>query len=198
MLTLSNIHFRLQTLYCDEALDLSRIIRSQTELQILGIYEYDDSEVGFLGTLKRLQNAQLHLPVVVTLKCGYYEYFQGITIFPAFYSIKRLPTIYQVLAESFNKNQSYYVLADAGKVLALSIYLVDACDLPSIQVLTRNMSMTFPEIGDLTFCFENQCEIVSSLSTMIELELKSIRMNSAVAGDEKNHRFIPLPERAVL
>ena len=63
----NNVHFRLQTLYCDKDLNLSRIMRSQTELQILGIC-YDDDEDRFLGTLKRLHNAQLHIPAVVTLE----------------------------------------------------------------------------------------------------------------------------------
>jgi hypothetical protein len=144
-------------------------------LQILGIYEYYDEEVGFLGTLKRLQNFQLHLPVVVTLECDFYDVFDKISIFPAFYSIDRYPTIYQVLAESFDKDQSSYRLAHkSNTVFGLSIYLVDSYDMPSIHVLTKNMTMRFPGLFSLTFCFENPCEIVSFLLTMIRvvLELK--------------------------
>ena len=85
------------------------------------------------------------------------------------------------------------MLADAGRVFALSIYLVDSCDLLSIQVLTKNMSMTFPKIDVLAFCFENQCEVVSFLLTMILLELKSMPVISAITGDEKNYLFIPSP-----
>ena len=170
----SNVHFRLQTLCCDESLDLFQIIRSQTELQILGIYEYYDNEVGFLKTLKRLQNAQLHLPVIVTLESessnfGSYFFIDRISIFPSFYSVDRHPTIHQVLAESFNENYTTR-LADAVGVSALSIYLVDSCDMPSIYMLTKNLTMTFPKIVELTFWFENPCEIVSFLLTMIILE----------------------------
>ena len=124
----------------------------------------------FLEILKRLRNAQLHLPVVATLERIIYSGTYKINIFPAFHSIDRHPTIHQVLAEY--KGQSYYML---GRVFALSIYLVDACDLSSIQVLAKNMTMTFPNIDELIFCFEDQCEIVSFLLTMILLELRSIR-----------------------
>ena len=112
-------------------------------MQILVIY---GSAFRFLETLKGLWNAQSHLPVVVTLESS-----DGIGIFPAFYSIDRHPTIHQVLAEYFDKDQSYYIFTDAGKVCALSIYLFDACDLPSIQVLTKNMTMTFPKIDTFNF-----------------------------------------------
>jgi hypothetical protein len=139
-------------------------------LQILGIHQFYDEEVGFLQTLKRLQ---LHLPVVVSLEWDKYNNFRKIRIFPAFYSIDRYPTIYQVLAESFDKDRSSYRLADAGRVVsALDIYLIDSCDIPSIHVLTKNMTMKFPGITSLTYCFENPCEIVSFLLTMIVLELK--------------------------
>ena len=50
----SNDHFRLQTLWCDEELNLSRIIRSQTQLQMLGIFQYYYNEFEFLETLKHL------------------------------------------------------------------------------------------------------------------------------------------------
>ena len=143
-----------------------------TELQILGIYEYYDDDVGFLETLKRLQIAQLHLPVVVTLEYNGYAGFHGIGIFPAFYSIDRHPTIHQVLDTSFDKDIGSYRLANAVNlnIHTLSIYLVDSCDMHGIHVLTKNMTMKFPKIVYLTFCFENPCEIVSFLLTMIILE----------------------------
>ena len=195
----SNVHFRLRTLYCDKSLDLFGIIRSQTELQILGIYEYHyDDEVRFLETLKQLQNAQLHLPVVVSLDSDSgYANFGRIGIYPAFNSIDRHPTIHQVLAESFDKGQTSYTLpvADAGDISELSIYLVDSdsCNISSVHVLIKNMAMTFPKITSLTFCFENPCEIVSFLLTVIILELKSRCVISAITGDEENCLFTPRP-----
>jgi hypothetical protein len=155
----------LQTLYLNEGLDISRIISSQTELQIFGIYEDDQQKFEFLGTLKQLQNAQLHLPVVIALQCDSDGEFDRITIFPAFYSIDRHPIIHQALAESLDKDMSR--LADAGpgrsevSEFTLVIYLVHSGDLPSIHVLTKNMTMIFPKIIYLTFCFEIQCEIPS-------------------------------------
>ena len=171
----SNFHFRLQTLYCDEPRDLSRIITSQTDLQILGIYGiYDKAK--FLGTLKRLWNAQIHLPVVITLESSFYSDSSKISIFPAFYSIDRHPAIHQVLAKSFDNDSSSYALVGAGRTSQLAIYLVDSSDMPSIYALTKNMTTTFPRIDYLSFYFENSCEIVSFLLIMIVLELKSIRV----------------------
>ena len=134
-------------------------------MKILGIYYEDyDSNLEILETLKRFQNAQLRLPVVVALDCNFYGGFNGITFFPAFYSIDRHPTIHQTLAD---EDRSFYMLANEGEVCALSICLIDSCDLSSIHVLTKNMTMTrtFPTIDYLTFCFENYREIVSFLLT---------------------------------
>ena len=55
------------------------------------------------------------------------------------------------------------MLANGGKISRLTIYLVDSFDMPSIQMFTKNMTMNFPEIIYLGFCFKNQCEIVSPL-----------------------------------
>ena len=142
-------------------------------MQILGIYGIYD-KVKFLRTLKRLQNSQLHLPVVVTLENSFYSDFAKISIFPAFYSIDRHPAIHQVLAKSFDIDPGSYTLADAGKISQLSIYLVDFCDVNSIHALTKNMSVIFSKIDCLTFYFENSCEIVSFLFIMIVVELKSM------------------------
>jgi hypothetical protein len=186
----SNLHFRLQTLYCDTFLDLFQIIKSQTELQILGIYKDYGNEAGFLGTFKRLQSAQLHLPVIVELGVDFNGYFNKISVFPAFNSIDRRPSIYQVLAESFDKlgDRSPYMLSD---ISGLSIYLVDSCDMPSIHVLIKDMTTTFPDLTWLNFCFENPCKIVSFLLTMTVIELKSICVISASTGDKENYLFIP-------
>ena len=153
----------MQTLCCDEGLDLSRIITSQTELQMLGIYEYYEF-LEFLGTLKELQNAQLQLPVVITLDYGCYETegFTWLSIFPPFYDCHS--TVHQVLAKHFDDidEDSYTLLGDGRTIGSLSIYLVDSCDLPSIHGLTKNMSMMFPDISSLTISFENPCEKIVS------------------------------------
>ena len=181
----SNDHFRLQTLWCDKRLDLSRIIRSQTELQMLGIYEYPYAyydRFRFLETFEQLQNAQLHLPVVfaLTYDRSDWDALQRISIFPTFYDCH--PAIHQVLAESFDKDQGSY---NAGTIDA---YLVDSCDSPCIQVLTENITMTVPNRGhtnttSLIFAVQNTISpgpypnlIVSFLLTMIVTrELMSMR-----------------------
>ena len=184
----SNINFRLQTLYCNNILDLPRIIRSQNELQILGIYNNCHKE-SFMESLKRLQNAQLHLPVVVTLEQESYFPFDKISIFPAFYSSDRCSTFHQVLAESFEKDRgSSDIWTYVGGVFELFIYLVDSCDMPSIHALTKSMAMRFPQINSLTFCFEHQCDIVRFLLIIIIPELRNV---SGITGNEEN--CLPIP-----
>jgi hypothetical protein len=116
--------------------------------------------------------------------------FDRISVFPAFNSIDRRPSIYQVLAESFDKlgDRSLYTLAD---ISGLSIYLVDTCNMPSIHVLIKNMTTTFPNLTRLNFRFENPCKIVSFLLTMTVIELKGICVISASTGDKENYLFIP-------
>jgi len=154
---LCNNHFRLQTLFCDQAHDLSRIIRSQTDLQILGIYDFYDGKGSFQESLKSLQNDQLHLPIVITLENDRKDSFDSIGIFPAFYPIDRYPAIHQVLVELFQDPFSSYMLTVKCE---LTIYLFDSCDMPSIHVLTKNLTMA-SQIISLNFNFENPCEIPS-------------------------------------
>ena len=151
---------------------------------MLGIYQYHyESYHGlrFLETLKELQNAQLHLPVIFALIYHGHEseVLQRISIFPTFYDC--LPAIHQVLAESFDKDQGSY------NASTIDAYLVDSCDLPNIhwQVLTKNVPMTVPSGGYtnvtlLTFVVRNTRPyvIVSFLLTMIVTrELMSILRN---------------------
>ena len=155
----SNDHFRLQTLWCNVELNLSRIIRSHTQLQMLGIFQYYYHEFEFLETLKELQNAQLHLPVIFALDCNSAHAIYRISIFPAFYDCH--PAIHQILADSFDENQG------SNNASAIDAYLVDSCDLPSIQVHSKNITMTVPNITSLTFYVQHPCEIVSFMFTMI-------------------------------
>ena len=139
-----------------------------------------------------LGNSQRALECSITPPSGrHIESSDGIGIFPAFYSIDRHPTIHQFLAEYFDKDQSYYIFTDAGKVCALSIYLFDACDLPSIQVLTKNMTMTFPKIDTFNFpLWESMWNREFPVDPWSYLnfwafELKNICVISAFTGDEK-------------
>ena len=129
-------------------------------MRILGVYDFYYEHGSLLETFKRLQNDQLHLPVVITLarESPWEDPFDKIGIFPAFYPIDRYPAIHQVLVESFQDSFTGYMLADECE---FAIYLVDSCDMPSIYVLTKNMTMASPPIFSLNFYFENPCEIVS-------------------------------------
>ena len=156
-------HFRLRTLYCHNVLNISQIIKSQTELQILGIYSPDIPR-NILKTLRKFQNAQIICPIVLGLEReSFTPHSNHISIFPSFYSVDRRATIHQVLTRSFCKDQGYYMVAKAHNITELSIYLVDTSDMPSISVLAKNMAVSFPQIGFLNLCFERRCQIVSFL-----------------------------------
>ena len=158
-------HFRLQTLYCQDA-DISRIIKSQSEVQILGLYSTLTTR-NLLKTLQELHNDQLFLPIFLTLeRDSFLPFPDHISIFPAFYSADRRATIPQVLAQSFCRDQGNYMLARADGIYQLSIYLIDSSDMPSIYALAKDMAVSFPQIGWLNLYFERRCEIVSFLLTV--------------------------------
>jgi len=150
-------HFRLQTFYCEDVLNISQIIKSQTELQILGLYSPRCLR-NILESLRELQNAQLFLPIVLTLERSSFV-AHDIRIFPMFYSVDRRATIPQVLSQSFCKDQRNCMVAKADCVSGVSIYLNDSSDILSIYALAKYMAVRFPEIGWLNLYFERRCEI---------------------------------------
>ena len=75
--------------------------------------------------------------------------------------------MHQVLAQSFCKDQGPdddFMLA--RDIDALTIYLNDSSDMPSIYALAKDMTVSFPHIHYLKLCFEHRCEIVSFLLTV--------------------------------
>jgi hypothetical protein len=165
----SDGHFRLQTLYCHDFFNISQIIKSQTGLQILGIYCLSGGTRPIVKTLKAFQNAQISFPIVVALTHDMILNFPDyITLFfPAFYSVDRCATIPQVLAQSFCKDQSSFAaVAKANNIRGLSIFLIDSSDLPFIYALAKDMAVSFPRIGRVRMFFERQCDIVSFLLTI--------------------------------
>ena len=168
-------HFRLKTFYCPDVLNISRIIKSQTELQTLGLYtrrfrlSHDSPPRNILKNLKELHDAKLFLPIVLLSDSRSFSTIPDhISIFPAFYSAKRRATVPQVVALSFGKDlENNMVDRDiADSIVELSIYLIDSADIPSIYTLAKDMAASFPRIGWLNLWFERRCEIVSFLLTV--------------------------------
>ena len=147
---------------------MSRIVKSQTDLQILGLYTRRPRKTpkNILKTLKELHNTQSFLPIVLTLENGSFSAVPDhISIFPAFYSVDRRATIPQAVAQSFCKHQASYMVAEAD-VRELSIYLIDRSDVSSISALAKELAVNFPQIIWLNLCFEHRYEIVSFLLSM--------------------------------
>jgi hypothetical protein len=108
-----------------------------------------------LITLKELHNAQLFLPIVLTLRCHNFTPCPvHISIFPAFYSVDRRAAIPQVLAQSFSKERGDYKVAKVARVHELSIYLIESSDMPSIYALAKDMPWKFFRVKRLN-CFLN-------------------------------------------
>ena len=135
-------------------------------MQILGFYAPIGSE-NVLKALKELHNAQIFLPIVLTLeRASFVSVCDHISIFPAFYSVDRRAIIHQVLAQSFHNDIGVYMLAKADRVRELSIYLIDSSEIPSIYGLAKDMAVSFPQVGWINLWFERRCEIVSSFLTV--------------------------------
>ena len=162
-------HLRLQTFYCHDVLDISLIIKNLPELQILGLYA-PKVPGDTLKTLRELHNAQLFLPIVLTLQReSFISVPDHISIFPAYCSVDRRATIHQALAQSLCQDRGSYMVADTDSVHELSIYLIDSSDMSSTYALAKNMAVSFPQVGWINLWFERQYEmIVSFLLTVNE------------------------------
>ena len=157
-----------KTFYCLDVLNISRIIKSQTELKVLGLFTH--SLAGSLGIprnilkiLSELHDAQLLLPIFFTLDHGHHHYYtecEHISIFPAFYSVNQRASIPQVLAQSLKRDRDNKV----APFRKLSIFLINSSDMPSVYTLAKDMAASFP-FNWLNLCFKFRCEIVSLLLT---------------------------------
>jgi hypothetical protein len=140
-------------------------------LQTLGLYIRNPRNI--LITLKELHDAQLFLPIVLTLRHDdFYSTPCHIGIFPLFYSVDRRGTIPQALTQSLCKDPADHILrSKADDVVELSIYLtrIDSSDMPSIYALAKEIAVSFPQIGWMNLWFEHQCEIVSFLLTVMTI-----------------------------
>ena len=165
----SGVHFRLQTLYCcdPQSFDISRIFKSQIELQIFGVYDLNIPHA-FLETLKQFHrdDAQLFTPMVFILEGTYLNAKHWhVYIFPGLYTVDRIATIHRVLVESMDKDlTSESRIVDMNKVSMFSIYLFDCSNVSTIHALVKDMTVIFSQITVLNLFFAHQCEIVSFLS----------------------------------
>ncbi|KAF8871304.1 hypothetical protein CPB84DRAFT_1855079 [Gymnopilus junonius] len=160
-------HFQLKTLYCNEGLDISKIIKSRPELQELGIYTNGGTE-DVLKPLKEFQTAGTHLPLVFTLEReSFYPTFDHIGIFPAFYPADQNATLHHTLGDSMGCDLGSDMLANPKKVSQLSIYLGHANDMQIVHTIAENMASIFQGIKWLNLYLESRFDI--SLQDMNEL-----------------------------
>ena len=140
----------MQSFYCNNVFDFSQIIKSQPDLQVLGIYHGNSGNIH--TTLEEFHNAQLFLPIVFILERESFTPPDHITLYPMLYSVDHRATMHQLLAQSLCQDQG-----STNNIRHLSIHLADSF------VLAKNMAVSFPQIGTLNFYFERPCEIVSFL-----------------------------------
>ena len=123
-----------------------------------------------LSTLKELHDAQLFIPIVLTLQFEGVRFCPNhISIFPSFYSVDRRATIAQALSQSLLKNQANHLSSTPDNFVELSIYLIDSSDImmPSISALAKDMATSFRRIRRLNLSFKHRCGIVSFLLTVM-------------------------------
>ena len=133
--------------------NIPRIIKSQTELQILGIYARGAGVGYLLPTLKRFRDAQLSVPTIFGLTR---ESSNLISICPALYSLDRTT----LLAKSLSK------YSGVDQFHTLSVSSINSSDMSTIHALAKGLAGCFPQIRCLLFNFEHLCEIVSSSLTI--------------------------------
>jgi len=153
--TYSEGHFQLQTLYCSDALDIGRIFKSQTELQIFGMYNLPRQ--GFLQSLRIAQLSGLSLPVVFSFiyTKGFEMGFDRFAIFPTFYSADRNATNHQILVDLSNKDLTHEEMKEVTHVY---LYM-NPSNMPAIHALAKDMAVIFPQIVNIYLVFEYRCEI---------------------------------------
>ena len=155
----------MHAFYCPYVLDISQIIKSQTDLQILGLYFSRLSSP--LKTLKKLHDAQFYLPIVLTFdSLSFSSIPDGIKIFPDLYSVDRRATISQALAQSICKGRSNCMVIKADNIVHLSIYMIDSSDMPYVYALAKEVAEIFPRIHWLYLWFERGPKIVSLILTV--------------------------------
>lgn len=150
-------HFRLQTLYCNDWLDCSQIIRIQSELRILGMYT-NPYPNRILHTLKQFHDAQLPLPMIFVLTP--FGGWRTIDIFPSFYSIDCCATVPQILARCYNEHHQDSASFQPNNVTRVSLY-VGFFDMPKLHVFAKDMAVNFPRISALDFFLDRPYEIPS-------------------------------------
>ena len=115
-----------------------------------------------LKILKELHDARFYLPIVLIFDgLSPFSVPDGIRIFPALYSVDRVATIPQALAQSICKDRGDYLVTKADNVNHLTIYMIDSSDMPSVYALAKDVSEIFPRIRWIYLRFEHECEIVS-------------------------------------
>ncbi|KAF8883647.1 hypothetical protein CPB84DRAFT_1789937 [Gymnopilus junonius] len=165
-------HFTLKTLYCNDDLDIARIIKSQPHLQVLGVYAESDPDDLFYDVLIPLsasftENQLQTLPLIFAVEVMAADiYYDHIAIFPSLYSPQRNATIHLELVTSIKEDQNSERHIDTDMFEKISFHFGEV-DLHGIRTMLENAAAVFSPATFLSLYFEKHYEI--SIEDMKEL-----------------------------
>lgn len=165
---ISGSHFHLHTLYCGLYRDIVGIIKSQSSLNIIGIY-LDDAlrrEPLLPNMLTKLEDNSIHIPFIFGLSCEDYNTQIQYTVFPEIFPISHSEgPIYSLLRSlsMYSRIHPYRISAPQDGA-GFTIYLSDFSNMPAISCLLDNISRSFVYIFSLEFCIHNDYAVVGVIS----------------------------------
>ncbi|PPQ73452.1 hypothetical protein CVT26_010202 [Gymnopilus dilepis] len=185
----------LESLYCNDDLDIAGIIEANPSLRILGIYANDDPDK-LLSALENRTRANQDCPIVYTLQReSFYAIFNHITLFPAFYSAGQIATAHLDLARSIEEDRGTDMRVNVDGVSQLSVYLEN--DMQKTRATMKNVSSIFQQVTWLNVQVRQLFDVSSHGIKDIPLlfpalsELNFCRWNSAY-GTTNDSREVKL------
>ncbi|KAG6827143.1 hypothetical protein H0H92_013036 [Tricholoma furcatifolium] len=142
-------HFQLRTLFCNEWLGISEIVKSQSSLQCLVVYAL---WVTALRALDQLQAESIPLPITCGLGAG-----EGIvldthiSLFPVYLRPETRSTYFQTLESVISRDRARALGLDCNKISEVSLYFESISDTNYVSNFVLDMSAIFPNFWQLGF-----------------------------------------------
>ncbi|PPR06076.1 hypothetical protein CVT26_005282 [Gymnopilus dilepis] len=166
---LSDGHRALETLYCNDDLDIAKIIEGNPSLKILGIYANSDPDK-ILNTFENRIQANQDRPIVYTLQReSFYPRFDHLTLFPAFYSTDQITTAHLDLARSIGEDRGTDMSVNVDEVTQLSVYLENGTQ--TARTIMEDVSSVFSQVTWLNVHVRQPFDVLQSSQGIKDIPL---------------------------
>ncbi|KAG6856416.1 hypothetical protein H0H87_004709, partial [Tephrocybe sp. NHM501043] len=128
--TISGAQFHLHTLFCNDALDITQIVKDQYHLQFLGLYRGWGGSLPTIQLLKVLQADSVPLPIVFTLEREGWNAgtHNCIELFPAFLPPGAARNLFQALKPVFDRDRGSEMTLTCDHICSAFIFFDDIGD----------------------------------------------------------------------